>query len=1068
MHVMNSSTPVNQKESDVGDENVVAGFMPASSNVGTPPVPPPPPPPAVPPPPPPPPPGTGIPSHGLRKKRRVRSFFWKPIPEEKVRGRANIWTLSVRQQQHYQIDVRTIEELFGQREEARDTASQGGRSRASFRETKEEITILDSKRGMNVGIFLKQFKKSNQAITEDVRCGNSELYGPEPLKELLKLLPESDEVRKLRAFKGDAGKLALADSFMYLLIQVPSFDVRIEAMVLKEEFSPLCSGLSHDVGIVRTATKELMSCEELHAVLHLVLQAGNIMNAGGYAGNAVGFKLSSLLSMADTRANRPGMNLLHFVALEAQKKDASLLKFPERLQHVRSAVRISVENIEAELNSLRSRMTSVEEKVQKDAELLQQLDRFLERSKEALRDVNRRWLELRKEGNVLIDFFCEDKDTFRLDECFRIFQDFCLKFEHAVKDNVERKQKDAVRRLRELEEKRRSWGGAEPDAQSFGRSSSETDVETLSREGRTDLLREREGSRGPLSAKRSSSARRSRRSTDPVSTAADRDLHSYLERTGFGSLPRPGRSPRRTSPAWLGGPSPLPRTDRDDDDDNNNGGSGPPPGSLDSNREDHNENINPKIEVGNLGQMKISVERHALVPGLQGFDFVMHGNTRPISRGHLVLNGPETDGGSPAGLVLETPPSSKSWEGKEGPRSDWDRSIAARDEEDESSTLSSTTCDTPLPTDDTTTPPKDPIRSVNDTDDLKPEGENSRPAGDPDKDQQAQQSAVSPSAMSVCSNAPSASPSSRKHQGDKPANNLSGLRPAGESPGPSGKRANGKAGLISDSKSPSSKPKSTSRGTTPPSTGSNRPVRTLHPSENRSLRTAVTVSNLSRSASSASRSEEGNSSRRSPQDRSAAGRRSETGARTSWRSGHPAEDPKPVSRWARDQVPRTPSLRKQPAKATKVVPRPPPEEKMCRSTMRALAQAQAAAGGAAAQAAPSKAALPGFARSTVASSSRLIKDSAPASAPATPSKSGPLARSTSQRQAGKSGAHGAPDDRAQGPLRRVQSMRATRRSPRSSEMPPNPSPHNGSGSFSDKSVPSKESSASRAARPSWK
>lgn len=149
-----------------------------------------------------------------------------------------------------------------------------------------------------------------------------------------------------------------------------------------------------------------MSCEELHAILHLVLQAGNIMNAvshtgyslvsrlsllyncfqypiggqyththtqflkkirhrlpehccrllikqkmllikiagvslkslqhrkvlndlcrrldngyiicgfqGGYAGNAVGFKLSSLLSLADTKANKPGMNLLHFVAM---------------------------------------------------------------------------------------------------------------------------------------------------------------------------------------------------------------------------------------------------------------------------------------------------------------------------------------------------------------------------------------------------------------------------------------------------------------------------------------------------------------------------------------------------------------------------------------------------------------------------------------------------------------------------------------------------------------------------------------------------------------------------------
>lgn len=36
---------------------------------------------------------------------------------------------------------------------------------------------------------------------------------------------------------------------------------------------------------------------------------------GGYAGNAVGFKLPSLLSLADTKANKPGMNLLHFVAL---------------------------------------------------------------------------------------------------------------------------------------------------------------------------------------------------------------------------------------------------------------------------------------------------------------------------------------------------------------------------------------------------------------------------------------------------------------------------------------------------------------------------------------------------------------------------------------------------------------------------------------------------------------------------------------------------------------------------------------------------------------------------------
>ncbi|KAL4618133.1 FH2 domain-containing protein 1-like [Arapaima gigas] len=1133
MHVMNSPSIVNQKESEVSDENGVSSLMPTSSLVGTeippaglppapppPPlsgIPPPPPPSGIPPPPPPPPPGMGIPTNGLRKKRRVRSFFWKPIPEEKVRGRANIWTLSVRQQHHYQMDVRTIEELFGQREEPRDGASKGGSSRASFRETKEEITILDSKRGMNIGIFLKQFKKTNQAIIEDIRCGNSKPYGPEPLKELLKLLPESDEVKMLRAFKGDASKLSLADSFMFQLIQVPSFKVRIEAMVLKEEFFLLCSSLNQDIAVIRTATKELMTCEELHAVLHLVLQAGNIMNAGGYAGNAVGFKLSSLLSMADTKANRPGMNLLHFVALEAQKKDAGLLKFPKRLQRVHSAVRISVENIEVELNSLQSRMKSVQEKIQKDTELLQQLDQFLKCSDEALHDVNRQWLDLRKEGNVLIDFFCEDKDTFRLDEGFRIFQDFCLKFENAVKDNVEREQRDVLRRLRDLEEKRHSWAGAESNTQNFGRSSSETDVKTLSHKGQPDLLLEDVGLQGPLGAKRSSSARRSRRSMDPLSTAADRELHSYLERTGFSSLPRAGRTPHRTGPTWLGEHSPDPRQGSSlvllpsvSDDKNNN--SSLPPGSKAT--EDHNKNINPKTETTNFGQMNVNIEQHTLVPSLHGFDLLTRNNNKniqPVSRGDVILTDLEMDRGSPEGLVLNIGTSTKNWDRQEGPRSEWEKRAAVT-EGDENSTMSSTTCDTPLPVDDTAVPPKDPICSTDgpDTDSFKPEGKSAQKVS--------KQSAVSPHSVSACSVMPLPSPSSSECPGSTSTNDLSGSTPSSESPEPhsespgtpnespgitsespattsessgpanspmstpsrktvQGKRVNGKTGLLSDSKSTSLRPKPTSRSAAPPSVGSRRLVRTLNPSESQSLRTAVTISNSSRSPGSAARSKEDGGLRRLSRDRSTTGRKSEkTEMRTPRRASLPAEDPKPpkastsgsISRWPQNMVPRASSVKKQPAKVTKVIPRPPPEEKMCRSTMRALAQAQAQAtsGSSKTQATPSQAAVPSFARSTVASSSRLKKDTVSISTPTTPSKSGPLTRSSSQKHAGKPAPHNGLEENAQGPLRRVQSMRATKRIPRSSETPPVPRMRNDSSSFSDKSGHSKASS--KMARPSWK
>uniref|UniRef100_A0A2K6FXX7 FH2 domain containing 1 n=1 Tax=Propithecus coquereli TaxID=379532 RepID=A0A2K6FXX7_PROCO len=411
------------------------------------------------------------------------------------------------------------------------------------------------KKSMNIGIFLKQFKKSPQSIVEDIHQGNSEHYGSETLREFLKLLPESEEVKKLKTFSGDVSKLSLADSFLHCLIQVPNYSLRIEAMVLKKEFLPSCSSLYTDIMILRTATKELMSCEELHSILHLVLQAGNIMNAGGYAGNAVGFKLSSLLKLADTKANKPGMNLLHFVAQEAQKKDAILLNFSEKLHHVQEAARLSLDNMEAELHSLFVRTRSLKENIQRDGELCQQMEDFLQFATEKLTELDRWKRELQDEAHTLIDFFCEDKETMKLDECFQIFRDFCTKFNKAVKDNHDREVQELrqLQRMKELEQKRRSWAAGELGG--FGRSSSENDVLLLTKKGAEDLpafLHPR-----PISPSyRPPNTRRSRLS---LGVSADRELLTFLESSTrspeepskCNSLPR--SSPRQARPtvAWM-------------------------------------------------------------------------------------------------------------------------------------------------------------------------------------------------------------------------------------------------------------------------------------------------------------------------------------------------------------------------------------------------------------------------------------------------------------------------------------------------------------------------------------
>uniref|UniRef100_A0A8C6UFU3 FH2 domain containing 1 n=1 Tax=Neogobius melanostomus TaxID=47308 RepID=A0A8C6UFU3_9GOBI len=1063
-----------------------------SSKHDAPPAPPLPPPPGAPPPPP-------LPgSHGGRKKRRVRSFFWKPIPEEKVRGKPNIWTLAVQQQQQFQIDVRSVEELFGQQEEVTGgsrglTATGGGSTRLSrprsFKEsTKEEISILDSKRGMNVGIFLKQFKKSNRVIVEDIRKGEGKAYGAELLKDLLKLLPDVEEVKKLQAFKGDPDKLTLVDSFMYLLIQVPWFDVRLEAMVLREEFFPSSVVMSNEIHVIRVATKELMSCEELHAILHLVLQAGNIMNAVRWIrGNAVGFKLSSLLSLADTKANKPGMNLLHFVAMEAKKKDEKLLKFPEKLQDVQSAARISVENIEMEFSSLYVRIRTLEEKVQGDQELLQQLEPFLQSAAQTLQDLKRRRLDLRKEGNSLIDFLCEDKDTFKLDECFRIFQDFCHKFKKAVKDNAERELKEAARqrRLRELEEKRRAWSA--PDQSGvFGRSSSETDVEMLTKEGLLEFFHRSQSPHSPLS--RSSSARRHRHTMTGV---ADRELQGYLEVFGpngndytkFNSLPRPGRPHQRRAAPWM-----LAQDDnRELGLDRHRSTSGP------NNNEDPYIDNNKYSSVSegsalprpfrlfqNAAQvpntsisahMNVNVEKHTLVQGPQPFELSSPNNNSSqmhfVKPEDVVVTDLEQDE-PPANLdnadqILLSDPKAAI---EENLHHFEKTEISAKDTEEYDSTISSTTCDTPLPLD----PPvsnKKPMFYIIDCTETDcsvtldcSETEPFRAGRNQEED---------PS--SVSSNLESPNDLSSSEISAPKAGDVTFAIETEDWDTESAETTEGKQGVNKETQIGSKKQAKAKAARTSKNSGTSRGVRTLTSNENQGMRRVVPISKLSRSGSSrrGDRQADSSETRRPLRDQSTPTRgRSEKATRTPRHSSMPPDESKTqrgltgsAPRWTRESTPRKASFQKPSAKPLRNIPKP--EEKMCRSTMRALAQTQAQANSENTSPNPSKttSGVPSFARNTVSFSSRTKKE------PSTPSHSpSTLARQAKQNKPASS------EERplAQG-LRRVQSVKAASRSAYRSETPPPPGSRDDqrkTSSLSEMSITNRDFTSSRSTKPTWK
>lgn len=715
-------------------------------------------------------------------------------------------------------------------------------------------------------------------------------------------------------------------------------------------------------------------------------------------------------------------------------------------------------------------------------------------------------------------------------------------------DNTDRELKEAARqrRLKELEEKRFAWSG-EDHSGMFGRSSSENDMEMLTKEGLLDFFQKRSQSpHSPLG--RSASARRYRHT---MTSIADRELQGYLELFGstnnptdyskFYSLPRSGRPYQRRTTPWilgqddnreLGGDrqvtsphaetEPLNSTgrfssfgpnDTEDPLDNNNYSTVSESCALPRSFcvfQKPSHLPNPTVP----GHINVSVEKHTLVQAPQAFNLPSpNNNSDPVHFGkhcNVVVTELENEMHPPQKdqehlqheHVLEKRADPEEVQEDKVDFPSHTRSSAEREKEEDYSTVSSTSCDTPLPLD-TSLSSKKPVYYIPDCTEtdcsialdyseaesspLTKEGLQLRTDCCNDKKSQQDPNYLSTNLESTSPNDQSVSTNELPVPKCVDTTSLTPSLNTEEWDTESCDTAEGKQGK--DAQRNGRKAAHTKSNKVTKSAGG-RGVRTLISSESQSLRKVVPINKLTRTGSSrrAERPSEqdGGETRRHFRDQSTPARgRAEKTTRPHRHSSVPPDESKlqrggglsgSISRWARDSTPRKASLHKPSAKPLRNIPKPAAEEKMCRSTMRALAQAQAQnQGGASSENTVSQASnskissdVPSFARNTVASSSRSKKELGPTSAPSTPSRSPSVhggKTSTKQSQTVPTS-----EEPQATNLRRVQSVKATSRSTyRSMTPPPTQEDIRKTSSFSEKSVQSRDLLASsRVTKPSWK
>lgn len=93
--------------------------------------------------------------------------------------------------------------------------------------------------------------------------------------------------------------------------RITHYEQRLNTLFYKKKFAQTISEIEPKIVAVLEASKEVARSKKLKKLLEIILALGNYMNRG-QRGNAVGFRISSLNRLADTKSVK-NTTLLHYL-----------------------------------------------------------------------------------------------------------------------------------------------------------------------------------------------------------------------------------------------------------------------------------------------------------------------------------------------------------------------------------------------------------------------------------------------------------------------------------------------------------------------------------------------------------------------------------------------------------------------------------------------------------------------------------------------------------------------------------------------------------------------------------
>ncbi|KAJ6805311.1 formin-like protein 20 [Iris pallida] len=182
------------------------------------------------------------------------------------------------------------------------------------------------------------------------------------VENLIKFCPTKEEMELLKGYTGDKENLGKCEQFFLELMKVPRVESKLRVFLFKIQFGSQISDLRKSLNTVDAGCAQIRNSVKLKEIMKIILYLGNTLNQGTARGSAVGFRLDSLLKLADTRANNK-MTLMHYLCKVLASRAPHLLDFHEDLISLESASKIQLKFLAEEMQAIVKGLEKVEQEL---------------------------------------------------------------------------------------------------------------------------------------------------------------------------------------------------------------------------------------------------------------------------------------------------------------------------------------------------------------------------------------------------------------------------------------------------------------------------------------------------------------------------------------------------------------------------------------------------------------------------------------------------------------------------------------------------------------------------------